>query len=196
MRPTFFLVLLVALAALQPLAAFLALPTSTRARPSRGRIAASTQQENQQQPPPLSSHGRHHCSAAVAAATWSRHRQLKHAVAVVAGAAISTAALWGGGEMPAFAAVKASTQAEARAAALNVKGCLQGVKEMQRAANKGDWAAVRARRFVCCIRVILCCRLAPVWFLAYVFHAECSHSSCVTTVLPYSSHSYTHTHHE
>lgn len=41
-----------------------------------------------------------------------------------------------------FAAVKASSLAEAQAAAKQIKVCLKGIVEMQNAAAKGEWQQV------------------------------------------------------
>jgi hypothetical protein len=96
----------------------------------------------------------------------SRLQHLRHAAAGIAGAlgvsllaccrisssssnglVAGAAPLPGGGRGSSsllVAAVKASGQAESQVAAKNVKVCLAGVKEMQKAAAEGDWARVRA----------------------------------------------------
>lgn len=71
----------------------------------------------------------------------SRQQHLTQATAGLAIVVGASTALSGGSGV-AVAAVKASGQAESRAAALNVKGCLAGVVDMQKAAGAGEWTAV------------------------------------------------------
>lgn len=158
------LLLLLLMLLLQSLAAF-RLPESTPMRPSgwgrgRGRgmapaaASAHGQYQHQQEPEPEEPNSRiRYCSPSTAS---SRQEYIlnKMAAALVVGS-VSFLGLSGAGSASAgdvgvegsspllVAAVKASSLAEAQAAARNVKDCLQGVKDMQTAANEGDWATVR-----------------------------------------------------
>ena len=109
------------------------------------------QHQLEQEPEELNSRIRY-CSPSTAS---SRQEYISNKMAAALVGSVSFLGLWGAGSASAggvgvggsspllVAAVKASSLAEAQTAARNVKDCLQGVKDMQTAANEGDWATVR-----------------------------------------------------
>lgn len=156
-------ILLLVLLLVQPLAAFVVLPRPTQIRPSgRGlgpAAAAAAHEQHQQQPEEPSSNAVGRRSAHIAS---SREEYLLRQVGAALVGSVSAMGMWGGSSGRAVAgasvggggvgmgvssllvaAVKASSLAEAQAAARNVKVCLRGVQDMQKAANEGDWTTVR-----------------------------------------------------
>lgn len=150
------LLILLVLLLLQSLVAF-RLPESTPMRPLSQNIApaaASAHSQHQQRPKEPSS-GIRYCRSST---TSSRQEYLCKKVATAVVGSASVFGLWDasianagssggvgvGRSSPLLvAAVKASSLAEAQAAAKNVRTAVQGVKDMQKAANEGDWATVR-----------------------------------------------------
>ena len=160
MGPARPLVLLLCAALLVTVTAFVTLPSSPgRPRHRRHVITTMTGGHKHHHHPKHKQQQHHHHHRG---GGRSRHQHLKHAAGVASAA--TGLSLWpmvgedsggGGGVVGAtdsglprgasllVAAVKSSSLAEARDAAMNVKGCLTGDKDMQKAAAKGDWATVR-----------------------------------------------------